>query len=197
MKVIGITGGVGSGKSRVLAYMEEKFSAVICQADHVAWELQRPGQDCYKWIVEEFGTEILAEDNTINRIALGEIVFADKVQLETLNAIVHPTVKRRIIEQIEFEEKKGTALFVIEAALLLEDNYKEICDEIWYVFAEEKIKRQRLKESRAYDDNKIDAIMKNQLSDASFREQCKIVIDNSGDFGDTCYQIDKAVGEII
>ncbi len=197
MKVIGITGGVGSGKSRVLSYMEEKFLAVICQADHVAWELQAPGQACYKQIVEQFGKAVLLEDGTISRPALAKIVFADKAQLEKLNEIMHPAVKKSIVEQIGCEESKGTSLFVIEAALLLEDNYKEICDEIWYVYAEESVKRQRLKESRAYSDEKIDAIMLNQLSDASFREQCQIVIDNSGDFVDTCYQINKAVGEII
>ena len=195
MKVIGITGGVGSGKSRVLSYMEEKFSAVICQADHVAWELQAPGQDCYHHIVEQFGKRILLEDSTIDRRELAKIVFADKTKLAMLNGIMHPAVKKQIIEQIDCEESKGTSLFVIEAALLLEDNYKEICDEIWYVYTEESVKRQRLKDSRSYDDNKIDAIMKNQLSDASFREQCQVVIDNSGDFVDTCYQINKAIGE--
>ena len=81
MKIIGITGGVGSGKSRVLSYIEETFPCVICQADHVAWELQRPGEDGYVKIVEHFGKEILNEDQTINRPRLGQIVFSNEQEL--------------------------------------------------------------------------------------------------------------------
>lgn len=193
MNVIGITGGIGSGKSRVLAYLEEQFSAVVCQADHVAWELQKPGQNCYQEIVHEFGKEILNEDATINRSKLGKIVFADDKKLQKLNQIMHPAVKEYIVSLLEDEKKKGTNCFVIEAALLLEDNYAQICDEIWYIYADEQVRRQRLKENRQYDDDKISTIMHNQLSEVSFREQCKVVIDNSGDFSDTCNQIKKAM----
>ena len=89
--------------------------------------------------------------------------------------------------------KKGTEIFVLEAALLLEADYQDICDELWYIYADEKVRYQRLKENRQYSDEKIDAIMKNQLSEVSFREQCHVVIDNSGDFYDTCKQIEHAI----
>lgn len=193
MRIIGITGGVGSGKSRVLSYMEERFGAVICQADHVAWKLQEPGQGCYKEIVEYFGNEILNEDGTINRRKLGQIVFDDNEQLMILNGIMHPAVKQSIVDTIQLEKEKGTAYFVLEAALLLEDGYKQICDELWYIYTDERTRRLRLKESREYSDEKIDAIMASQLPEKTFHEQCQIVIDNSGNFEDTCYQIDKAM----
>lgn len=193
MKIIGITGGVGSGKSRVLSYIEERFGAVICQADHVAWKLQDPGQRCYMEIVKYFGNDILNEDGTINRQKLGQIVFHDKKQLLILNGIIHPAVKETIVETIQSEKEKGTSYFVIEAALLLEDGYNQICDKLWYIYTDEKIRRLRLKESRAYSDEKMDAIMASQLSEAIFREKCQIVIDNSGDFKDTCLQIDRAM----
>ncbi len=193
MKIIGITGGVGSGKSRVLSYMKEQFGAVICQADHVAWALQEPGQRCHMEIIERFGNDILNEDGTINRKKLGQIVFRDKKQLLVLNGIMHPAVKETIVETIQSEKEKGTSYFVLEAALLLEDDYNQICDELWYIYADEKIRRLRLKESRAYSDEKIDAIMASQLSEATFREKCQVMIDNSGDFEDTCSQIDKAM----
>ena len=193
MKIIGITGGVGSGKSRVLSYMEERFGAVICQADHVAWKLQKPGQICYKEIVKHFGNEILNEDGTINRRKLGEIVFNDNEQLLILNGFMHPAVKETIVETIQLEKEKGTAYFVLEAALLLEEGYNQICDELWYIYTDKKTRRLRLKESREYSDEKIDAIMSSQLPEKTFREQGQIVIDNSGDFEDTCYQIDKAM----
>ncbi len=193
MKVIGITGGIGSGKSRVLSYMKEKFDACICQADHVAWELQEPGQKCYAQIVEHFGKDVLNDDGTINRKKLGEIVFGDKEELLALNDIMHPAVKETIANRIQTEREKHSKYFVIEAALLLEDGYNQICDEMWYIYTDEETRRLRLKESRAYTDEKIDAIMASQLSEEVFCKECQIVIDNSGDFEDTCYQIDKAM----
>lgn len=193
MKIIGITGGVGSGKSRVLSYMEERFGAVICQADHVAWKLQEPGQKCYAQIVKHFGNKILNDDGTINRKKLGQIVFQDNQQLLVLNGITHPKVKETIVQMIQSEQEKGTEYFVLEAALLLEDGYNQICDELWYIYTDEKVRRKRLKDSREYSDEKIDAIMASQLPEKNFREHCQIVIDNSGNFEDTCYQIDEAM----
>lgn len=196
MKIIGITGGVGSGKSRVLSYIEETFPCVICQADHVAWELQKPGERGYLEIVEQFGTEILNEDGTINRPALGQIVFSDEKELLKLNAIMHPAVKTAIRDRIAVEQQKGTELFVLEAALLIEEHYDEICDELWYVFTNEISRRERLKSSRGYTDEKIDSMMATQLSEEIFRKHCKIVIDNSGDFEYTCVQIQEAIKKL-
>ncbi len=193
MKVIGITGGVGSGKSSVLSYIEETYHAHICQADHVAWELQRPGEICYENIVAEFGKEILNNDKTINRKQLGNIVFSDATQMQVLNQITHPAVKTYIIEEIARKEKDGITLFVLEAALLIEEHYDEICDELWYIYTDELVRRERLKESRGYDDEKIDDMIAAQLSEETFRSHCQRVIDNSGAFLDTCFQIDKAM----
>lgn len=193
MKIIGITGGVGSGKSRVLSYLETKYNAVICQADHVAWKLQEPGQKCYAEIVKSFGEKVLNADGTINRGKLGQLVFSDNEKLRKLNQITHPAVKTYILDWIQRVNKKGHTYFIIEAALLLEDNYNLICDELWYIYCDEDIRRERLKSSRGYTDEKIDTIMASQLSEQIFRKECQIVIDNSGDFDDTCYQIDKVM----
>ncbi len=193
MKIIGITGGVGSGKSRVLSFLEEKFNAVICQADQVAWKLQEPGEKSYLGIVDYFGEGILNEDKTINRSALGQIVFNDEHKLQKLNEITHPAVKEYIKNLIEQEKMKGSELFVVEAALLLEDNYDEICDEIWYIFAREEVRRERLKESRNYSDEKIDSMIASQQTESYFRQRCQLTIDNSGDFEDTCIHIEKAM----
>ena len=193
MKIIGITGGVGSGKSRVLSFLEEKYNAIICQADHVAWKLQEPGQRSYLEIVEYFGKTILNDDQTINRGALGQIVFNNVAKLQKLNEITHPAVKDYIKEQILLEKEKGSELFIIEAALLLEDHYEEICDEIWYIFAREEVRRERLKESRNYTDEKIDSMIAKQQTESYFRKHCQLTIDNSGNFEDTCIQIEKAM----
>ena len=193
MKVIGITGGVGSGKSKVLTFMQEHFSASVCQADHVAWELQMQGEKCYQEIVSYFGKNILNPDGTINRSALGQIVFSDPVKLAALNGIMHPAVKMRIREKMEAERKKGIKLFVLEAALLLEEDYDQICDEVWFIYADAKVRKRSLRDGRSYTDDKTESIMKRQLTDAVFRERCDVVIDNSNDFSDTCMQIEQAM----
>ena len=193
MKVIGITGGIGSGKSRVLSYLEEKHHAVICQADQVAWELQEPDQKCYLEIVEYFGNCILNEDKTINRKELGQIVFHDDTKLYVLNEIMHPAVKTEVQKRISREKEKGTKLFFLEAALLIEEHYDEICDELWYIYTSEPIRRQRLKESREYSDEKIAAIMATQLSEEMFRKACKIIIENNDVFEKTCKRLDDVI----
>ena len=113
MRIIGITGGVGSGKSQVLSFMKERYGAVICQADQVAWKLQEPGCVCYEKIVAHFGTEILREDRTINRGILGEIVFGNAEEMAVLNGIVHPEVKAYIKEQIVTEKKDRNIMFCV------------------------------------------------------------------------------------
>ncbi|HBA63795.1 MAG TPA: dephospho-CoA kinase, partial [Lachnospiraceae bacterium] len=92
-----------------------------------------PGTECYKQIIGDFGAGILQEDGRIDRPALAEIVFGHPKELEKLNAALHPAVKEEVRRRIEEEKKRGTALFILEAALLLEDGYDRICDEIWYI----------------------------------------------------------------
>ncbi len=193
MKVIGITGGIGSGKSRVLTYIGERFFATVCQADHVALKLQEPGQPCHAEIVKYFGNDILNADDTINRKRLAQIVFANEKALHKLNEIMHPAVKKEILTMIQSEKEKGTKYFFLEAALLLEENYGQICDELWYIYTDEQTRRLRLAESRQYSKEKIDAIIASQLSENEFRKFCHVVIENSGNFSDTCDQIEEAM----
>lgn len=192
--VIGITGGVGTGKSQVLSLLREEYNADVLIADEIAHILMEPGQDCYQQIIAEFGELILRENNTIDRSRLSTLVFSNKESLKKLNQIVHPGVKKYIREQItDIYAENPEKLIVIEAALLLEDHYEEICDEIWYIYADEVTRRKRLKESRGYSDEKINSIMKNQLSEAEFRKNCKKTIDNSGSLAKTREELKKAL----
>ena len=148
MKKIGITGGVGSGKSLVLAFLGETYHAAVYQADLIAHQLQRPGESCYDKIRAYFGEEILASDGTIDRGRLGKIVFGDPEKLDALNKMVHPSVNEWIQRRIEEEEEKGTKLFVLEAALLTEPVYRNMLDEIWYIHVSEEIRRKPCYNSR-------------------------------------------------
>lgn len=197
MKVLGITGGVGAGKSTVLEYLKERYGARVIQADLVAHRVQEPGQPCYRQIVTAFGTDILRKDGTIDRERLGAVVYRDKERLAKLNAIVHPAVKSYIVARIGEERRKGKVPFVVvEAALLLEDRYDLICDEIWYIYADEATRAGRLSSSRGYSAEKIRGVMANQMREEGYRAKCKFVIDNSGHFVEnTLEQIDKGLRE--
>lgn len=195
MKVIGITGGVGAGKSEILKYLKEKHGAVVIEADKVGHLLMEPGGACYYSIVEKFGSSILNGDQTINRGKLGKIVFADEGLLAELNKIIHPRVKSHIVSEIAKERAyHRTKYFVVEAALLIEDHYDVICDEMWYIHTDASVRAERLKETRGYDDEKITSICANQKSPEEFRSACQVVIDNSGDLAGTQKQIDKQLG---
>ncbi|MDO4311915.1 MAG: dephospho-CoA kinase [Eubacteriales bacterium] len=196
MKVIGITGGVGAGKSEVLNYLARKHGAVICQADIVARNLEKKGTICYRQIVEHFGTDILQENGRIDRGRLAEVVFGNADELQILNGIVHPAVKKRIIRLIREEEKKGKELFILEAALLLEDHYDEICDETWYIYTEDGVRKKRLKLSRGYSDEKIEAIFRSQKSRDEFLNKCDRAVDNSRNFDDTCVQLESIIDKL-
>jgi len=190
MKVIGITGGIGAGKSHVLQYMQEKWGAYVCYADNIGHMLQRPNEQCYEKIVNFFGVQILDKEKNIDRGKLAKIIFLDEDKRFALNALMHPCIKEKICELIQIEATKGTTYFLLEAALLIEDDYGQICDELWYVYAPKEKRKERLKQTRGYTDEKIEAILSSQLSDEEYRAHCKYVIDNSETFDKTCEQID-------
>lgn len=193
MKILGITGGVGSGKSAVLDYLEAEYHAVICQLDDVARMLQQNGQVCFTKIVETFGEEVIGKDLELDRQKLSEIVFSDAKKLQQLNEIVHPEVKQWVIKDIADKENLGVPLYVIEAALLPTAGYEAICDEMWYIYTNEKVRTERLKASRGYSEERIRNMIASQPKEEIFRKACCAVIENSGTFEDTKRQI----GELL
>ena len=196
MKVIGITGGVGAGKTQILEYLNNKYGATICQADAVGKKLQKKGTECFDAIVAHFGTEILDAKGELDREKLADIVFSDKVELSVLNSIVHPAVKEEIYKKIAKEERKNTNLFILESAILIEDHYEEICDELWYIYVEDSIRKKRLIYARGYDSKKVDDIIAAQLPKSIFMKHCDRVIDNSNTFEETKIQLDKIVADL-
>lgn len=181
MRIIGITGGIGTGKSTVLHMMEQETGVYIVETDRLAHTLMEPGQKTYEKIVDTFGTQILSEDGTIDRASLGKIVFEDVVKLEQLNAIVHPAVKEYIITDIAAKRKSGVVqVYVIEAALLIEDGYKAICDELWYIYVDREERIRRLIAGRGGDRAKYEAVMENQATEEYYMTNCDVVIHNEG-----------------
>jgi len=186
MYVIGITGGVGAGKSAVLSILREEVECEIIRADDVANELKLKGHQCYDKIVDLLGEGILDPDGEIDRSLMSMIVFEDESMMRQVEQILHPAVKRHILEQIEKKRREDKIKYLfIEAALLIEDGYKQICDEIWYIYATVPTRTKRLIANRGYSIQKIESIMDKQLSDAEFRKNCECIIDNNGDLEKT------------
>ena len=198
MKIIGITGGVGAGKTQILKFIEDNYNCRIVRADEVAHLLEEPGHSCYDRLVALLGRDILSEDGTIHKGRMASVIFADKQILEQVNAIIHPEVKKYIIEQIATEKEQDKVdFFFIEAALLIEENYETIVDELWYIHTDEEVRKQRLMKDRQYSAEKTAEIMRGQLSEAQFREHCSVVITNNGNLEDTYQQIINIMGERI
>jgi dephospho-CoA kinase len=141
--IIGITGGIGSGKSTVMRYIKEHYSVYPILADDVARRLQKRGGGLLEAIADTFGQTVLGADGELNRAALADLVFADEAKRLQLNALVHPAVRTRIEELIQEHAPQYTHI-AIEAALLIEEHYEEICDELWYVDAPDEVRIQRL-----------------------------------------------------
>lgn len=194
MQVIGITGGVGAGKSAILEYLQENYKVRNLEADRIAEMLMEPGTECYEQLLKFLPVEIYNEDETINRKVLAKKLFESPQLRQDVNKVVHPAVKQYICDRIEEQRQMRILDFVIiEAALLIEDHYDKICDEIWYIYATEETRRQRLMESRQYSPSKIEKIFGSQMTEEEYREHCQIVIDNNGTKEEAFYQVAQII----
>ena len=145
MKVIGLTGGIGSGKSTVSGFLAE-LGAVIIDADKVGHEALKPGTEVWREVVAAFGRQILTPDGNINREKLGQIVFRNSESLSKLNQIMHSWMYDMVKAQLEEYRKQGAGVVVLEAPLLIEANWTSLVDEVWVTVASESTVLRRLKE---------------------------------------------------
>ena len=194
MKIIGITGGVGCGKTTVLDAIKKECNCRILLADDAAKLLEEPGEECYKKLVELLSENILDTDSRINPGKMAAKIFGNDKLRQDVNDIIHPAVKDYILEQINMEDKRGAVdYFFLEAALLIECGYKSIVDEMWYIYADADVRYSRLRKQRCYSDEKTASIIKAQMSDEEYRAGSDVVIDNSTTIENTILQIRKAL----
>lgn len=187
--VIGLTGGIGCGKTMVLEHLKTEYNAFVIEADKIGHQVMEFNAKGYDMVVKAFGNEIVNNEGStpyINRKILGQIVFNDKEKLKLLNSITHPLIHQEI-EKLILDCNKQ--LIIIEAAILLETSLKNLCNTLWYVYADENIRLERLQKYRNIDKEKALQIMKNQWSDKDFRSACQVIIDNSFDKENTYDQI--------
>ena len=182
MKVVGVTGGVGSGKSEVLRVLEEQFNCGIIRTDDVARDLCEPGEVSYELIVKVFGQEVLDNDGKIDRPKLASIVFNDEDKLNLLNECTHPQVYEWVRTTVAHWTEEGKySIIAVESALPEKLKEMQVCEELWYVYVKPEIRRERLRISRGYSEEKMDAMFASQLPDSMFIENCQVVIDNNSD----------------
>ena len=192
MYTIGLTGGIGTGKSEVLSILRDLGASTV-QADLLAHEIYSPGKPAWQDIIETFGSGILTAEQQINRKKLGEIVFADRNKLSKLNQIVHPRIFEHLKELIEKQEMAGVRLLVIEAAVLIEAEWTEMVDSVWVVKASRSIIIDRLKGKTTLSEKQINQRINAQISDAKRQEKANEIITNNGDKSELRDQVRKLI----
>lgn len=177
--VIGITGGVGCGKSTVMNLLQERYQAKVLEADQLGHQAMEMGSPVYEQIRETFGKSILRSDGQIDRKKLADLIYGDDRKREQLNAIVHPYVLNRIRQTLA--DWREEPLVCLETALLFETGCDTLCDEVWCIVTEKPIRIRRLMEARGYKREKAEAIMKVQLPDEEWIRRSDVCIENNGD----------------
>ena len=179
---IGLTGPIGCGKSTVAAWLGER-GAVVIDADAVAREVSAPGQPAHDAILQVFGDQVRT-GATLDRAALGRIVFRDREALERLEAIVHPVVRRRILELVAGAAEQQAPAAVVEAIKLVEGGLADLCDEVWLVTCEPTTQRERVIDRGATADDADRRIAAQTGLVERVRPRATRVLDTSGPLAD-------------
>lgn len=181
MYVIGLTGGVGSGKSYVAHRLSEMYDAELLIADELGHVVMKKGTKCHEKIVKSFGKDILGSDGEIDRKKMADIIFKDNEARKRLDDIVHPEVIEYVARYID--ERKGMdGIIIFETAIMYECKCDQLCDEVWYVYVPADIRIKRLSDNRGYSVEKSRAIIANQKPDEFFTEKADRIIINDGSF---------------
>lgn len=195
MNVVGITGGIGSGKSTAARLLGD-LGAYVIDADKVGHDVYRPGSEGWRRVVGEFGQRVVAADGTIDRKRLGAIVFSDRAALARLNALLHPLIGDEIRRRIESKRAAGwTAPIIVEAAILVEASWQSIFDEVWVVTADREEVIRRLAAQRGLDRAAAQSRIDSQLSDEERCRHATVVVPNSGTVDELRAELKRLWGE--
>ena len=191
MFVIGLTGGIGTGKSQVSDILAS-LGATIINADQVGHEAYLPNTKTWHDIVAAFGRGVISESGEIDRKKLGGIVFSDPDALKRLNSITHPRILEMIRDRIGELEREGTRLVVVEAALLIEANWSSLADQVWVVTSEEQDVVARLAARNQLSEESIRARIASQMPQAERVRHADVIINNDGDLWQLRARVRKA-----
>ncbi len=180
MLIIGLTGGIGTGKSEI-AHILQELGAVVIDADQVGHEVYQPQSEAWQEVVKSFGEEVLQPGGEIDRKRLGAIVFQDPQARVILNNIMHPRIFRTVAERVEEFRRQNVDVVVVEAALLIEAGWDSLTDEVWMTHSPEKVVVERLRHRNGLSEDAIRNRIRSQMSFEERSQYAHVVVDNSGD----------------
>lgn len=180
MKIIGLTGGIASGKSTV-ADMLIQAGCTVVDCDKIAWQLAEPGQAIWQIYVDRYGAKVLNQDRTLNRQAVADIVFRDRQELDIINSLVHPLIKDRLLAEAEVARQRGAKVIFWDVPLLFETGFDKMTDEKWLVYVSPAIQKARLINRNGYTEDEALRRINSQMSLAEKQKLADVVINNDGD----------------
>lgn len=189
MIVIGLTGGIASGKSTAAEQLRKNGAHVI-DADRVGHRVYEPGSPGFQKVVNEFGHDLVSADGTINRQVLGGKVFGDPAQMKRLTDIAWPEIRRMASEEIEAERARGTSIVVLEAAVLIEAEWTDLVDQVWVVYVKPEIARERLMARNNLSADAAQARIDSQLSNKERLALADVKIENSDTLEDLLKRVE-------
>lgn len=192
--MLGLTGGIATGKSTVSRYLQEKGIPVV-DADLGARTVVEIGTPGLRSIEEAFGMEMLREDGSLDRQRLGKLIFADEEKRHLLNSLLHEQIRNWIMVETKKRIAQGATLVVLDIPLLYEAGYEQICDAVMVVYVPEEIQEERLMRRNALSRAEARQRMASQLSIEEKRKRADVVIDNSGELAATYRQVDQWLSE--
>jgi len=191
MRVIGLTGGIASGKSLVSKRLAG-LGALVIDADKLGHEAYRQGTETYRAVSEAFGPEVVGLDGEIDRRALGAKAFGDPAARRRLEAIVWPAIRRLAQERLDALRREGTPVVVLEAAVLIEAGWTDIVDEVWLVVASPETVHGRLADRNGLTAEQSQARIRAQLTNEARRSHAQVTIENDGSLDDLRRAVDEA-----
>lgn len=188
MYIIGLTGGIASGKSAVSGMLRE-LGAYIVDTDKIARDVVLPEQPAWLEAVAQFGSSILLPDGRIDRQQLGDIVFNDITARKKLEDIIHPAIKSMVLAEINTASQQGQEIVVVDVPLLFEIGWQKMTDEVWVVYVNESVQLERLMRRNCFSAEQALARIHSQMQLAEKVRLAKVVIDNNGNLAATRQQV--------
>ena len=190
MKIVGLTGGISSGKSTVSSYLKQLKIPVI-DADEVARKVVEPNSQGAREIRKTFGSDVFEEDGSLNRQKLGALIFSNAENRQKLDDLLQPLIKIMILDEIEEYRQKGETMIVLDLPLLFEKQYEELCEEIIVVYIPRELQLERLMKRNQYTKQEALSRIDSQLSIEEKRKRATVLLDNQGTIQQLYQQVEQ------
>ena len=190
MKIVGLTGGISSGKSTVSSYLKQLKIPVI-DADEVARKVVEPNSQGARKIRKTFSSDVFEEDGSLNRQRLGALIFSNAENRQKLDDLLQPLIKIMILDEIEEHRQKGENMIVLDLPLLFEKQYEELCEEIIVVYIPKELQLERLMKRNQYTKQEALSRIDSQLSIEEKRKRATVLLDNQGTIQQLYQQVEQ------